>query len=276
MDLESKMHARIIPAPGKLVAVVLASEVENWLKDILTRINEKNRPKKPLNHVEQQQQFLAETLSSPGAIWALMLPKLPKHPEAEMPQEPLERLWSYQLLHIEANIISVDAVWRKEVSLKLTQDTIDELIEYHEKIHCIDDMAKTTDWPGKSYQYEKLREEFGLAVNKFVYSTDIVALQGLEDDGSGDLLNGKREEVQAEIFSLMKPLPARHSHSQAVHKPKQLASLVLTSAHHFQGAAEPCQGSCTTADMLTPNEPRLPAVFSPPRRPLPSTYWPAL
>lgn len=131
---------------------------------------------------------------------------LPKLPEAEMPQEPLQELFSYQLVHVEAYIVHVDMVLRNEVAYKLTTDTIDALVEYHEKIHCVDAKANTYDWSEKEQQCKKLHEDFVQAVNKFVYRTPVSALEGLEEEGAGELLCGKSEEVKNNLFGLMKPL----------------------------------------------------------------------
>ncbi|GKT87815.1 hypothetical protein Ct61P_05665 [Colletotrichum tofieldiae] len=53
---------------------------------------------------------------------------------------------------------------------------------------------------------KKLHEDFVQAINKFVYRTHVSALEGLEEEGAGELLSGKSEEVKNNIMSLMKPL----------------------------------------------------------------------
>jgi hypothetical protein len=131
---------------------------------------------------------------------------LPKVPEADMPQDPMEHLFHHQLIHIEAYIVHVDMVLRNEVAFKLTTDSIDALVEYHQEIHCIDAKANTYEWSEKEQQCKKLHEDFVQAINKFVYRTHVSALEGLEEDGVGELLCGKSEEVKTNIFNLMKPL----------------------------------------------------------------------
>lgn len=123
-----------------------------------------------------------------------------------MPTEPLEELFSYQLLHIEAYIVHVDMVLRNEVAYKLTTDTIDALVEYHEKIHCVDAKANTYEWSEKEQQCKKLHEDFVQAVNKFVYRTNATALEDLEEEGSGELSSHNSEEVKNNLLGLMKPL----------------------------------------------------------------------
>jgi hypothetical protein len=48
-----------------------------------------------------------------------------------------------------------------------------------------------------------LYKEFVEAINKFVYCTHESALEGLEEDGSRELLSRKSEEVKTNIFSLL-------------------------------------------------------------------------
>lgn len=204
------MPVQLLPASAAAFAprassvnVVLGSKVEPWLTQTLKRIN---RVKRPLNSVPQHQRCLTETLSSPNAIWTLASLMLPKHPEAEMPADPNDALFAHQLIHVEAYIVHVDMVLRHEVAFKLTTESIDALVEYHEEIHCVDQKANTSDWSEKEQQCKKLHEDFVQAINKFVFRTHVSALEGLEEDGAGELLCGKSDEVKTQLGGLMKQL----------------------------------------------------------------------
>ncbi|KAH6694148.1 hypothetical protein F5X68DRAFT_128531 [Plectosphaerella plurivora] len=207
------MPVQLLPASAAAFAprassvnVVLGSKVEPWLTQTLKRIN---RVKRPLNSVPQHQRCLTETLSSPNAIWTLASLMLPKAPEAELRQDdnPLvEALFNYQLVHLEAYIVHVDMVLRNEVAYKLTPDTIESLVEYHKEIHCVDAKANIYDWSEKEAQCKKLHEDFIQAINKFVFRTHVTALEGLEEEGAGELLGGKADEVKNNVLGLMKPL----------------------------------------------------------------------
>lgn len=207
------MPPQLLPATAAAFAprassvnVVLGSKVEPWLTQTLKRIN---RIKRPLNSVPQHQRCLTETLSSPNAIWTLTSIMLPKAPDSELRKDsnPLvEALFNYQLLHVEAYIVHVDMVLRNEVAFKLTTDSIDALVEYHKDIHCVNTKAGTYDWSEKEQQCKKLHEDFVQTINKFVYRTHVTALEGLEEDGAGELLCGKSDEVKNSIMGLMKPL----------------------------------------------------------------------
>ncbi|KAI1492460.1 hypothetical protein F5X96DRAFT_626421 [Biscogniauxia mediterranea] len=208
------MPPQLLPASAAAFAprassvnVVLGSKVEPWLTQTLKRIN---RVKRPLNSVPQHHRCLTETLSSPNAIWTLTSLMLPKAPESELRQDsdPLvEALFNYQLIHIEAYIVHVDMVLRNEVAYKLTPDSIEALIDYHKDIYCVDAKAGSYDWPEKEQHAKKLHDDFVQAINKFVYRTHVSALEGLEEEGTGELLNGKSEEVKNNIMGLLnKPL----------------------------------------------------------------------
>ncbi|KAG6012147.1 hypothetical protein E4U43_007916 [Claviceps pusilla] len=204
------MPVQLLPASAAAFAprassvdVILGTKVEPWLTQTLKRVN---RVKRPLNSVSQHKRCLTEILSSANAIWTLASLMLPQLPEADMPTEPLEELFSYRLIHVEAYIVHVDMILRHEVAFKLTPDTIDALVDYHNKIHCADAKANTYEWPGKDQQCTQLHEDFVQAINKFVFQTHFSVLEGLEEDGAGELLSGNAEEVKNHLMGLMKPL----------------------------------------------------------------------
>lgn len=185
---------------------MLGSKIEPWLTQTLKRIN---KIKRPLNSVPQHQRCLTETLSSPDAIWTLASVLLSKAPESERKRDDnllIEALLNYRVIHLEAYIVHVDMVLRNEVAYKLTPETIESLIEYHKDVHCVDAKASTHDWSEKEQQCKKLHEDFVQAINKFVFRTHVSALEGLEEDGAGELLGGKGEEVKNSVMGLLKPL----------------------------------------------------------------------
>lgn len=208
------MPPQLLPASAAAFAprassvnVVLGSKVEPWLTQTLKRIN---RVKRPLNSVPQHQRCLVETLSSPNAIWSLASLMLTIAPDSELKRDPdplVEALFNYQLIHIEAYIVHVDMVLRNEVAFKLTPDTIESLIDYHRDIYCVDAKAGTYEWSEKEQQCKKLHEDFIQAINRFVFRTHVSALEGLEEEGAGELLGGRSEEVKTSLMGLLrKPL----------------------------------------------------------------------
>ena len=193
-------------APRSSPNVVLNTKVDPWLTATLKRIN---RIKRPLNSVPQHFRCLTETLSSPSAIWTLCSIMLPKAPDSELRKDSnplIEALFNYQLIHIEAYVVHVDMVSQNEVAFKLTPETIESLVEYHKDIHSVDTSASTWNWSEKEVQLKKLQEDFVQAANKYVYRTNALALEGLEEDGAGELLCGRSEEVKSAIMGLFLPL----------------------------------------------------------------------
>jgi len=134
---------------------------------------------------------------------------LPKAPESELRKDSnplIEALFNYQLVHIEAYVVHVDMVSQNEVAYKLTPETIEALTDYHKEIFSIDTAANTWSWAEKDTQLKKLQEEFVQATNKFVYRTSSTALEGMEEDGAGELLCGRSDEVRTAILVLFVPL----------------------------------------------------------------------
>lgn len=193
-------------APRADPTIVLNTRVEKWLTETLKRVN---RIKRPLNSVTQQSRCLTETLSGPSAIWSLASLMVPNLPDADLRKDgnPLvEAIINYQMLHIEGYVVHVDMVSAHEIAFKLTQDSIDALIQYHTDIYSVDTAASTWDWPDKEDQLKKLREEFRQSVNRYVYRTNVRALEGLEEDGAGELLEGRSDEVKNAVLGLFLPL----------------------------------------------------------------------
>ncbi|KAL9087349.1 MAG: hypothetical protein Q9159_003695 [Coniocarpon cinnabarinum] len=134
---------------------------------------------------------------------------VPKAPDAELKKDsnPLvEAIYNYQLIHIEGYVVHVDMVSQNEITYKLTQESIDALIEYHREIYSADMAASTWEWSEKDVQLKKLQDEFVQSVNRYVFRTHVRALEGLEDDGAGELLEGRSDEVKTAINHLFQPL----------------------------------------------------------------------
>lgn len=168
-----------------------------------------NRVKRPLNSVNQHFRCLTEVLGGTSAIWSLASLMLPKAPDAELRKDsdPLvEALFNHQLLHIEAYVVHVDMVSQHEVAFKLTPETIESLVEYHKDIYSVDASASTWSWPEKDAQVKKMHDEFVQAANRFVFRTGARALEGLEEDGAGELLDGRSADVKSAIMNLFVPL----------------------------------------------------------------------
>ena len=134
---------------------------------------------------------------------------LPKAPDSQLRKDEnplIEALFNYQLISIEAYVVHVDMVSQNEVAFKLTPETIESLVEYHKEVHSVDTAASTWNWSEKEAQLKKLQEDFVQSANRYVYRTNAMALEGMEEDGAGELLCGRSEEVKCAIMGLFLPL----------------------------------------------------------------------
>lgn len=193
-------------APRASPNIVLGSKVEPWLTQTLKRTN---KVKRPLNNPNQHHKCLTETLGGTNAIWTLASLLLPKAPESELQKDDnplMEAINNYNMLHIEAYVVHVDMVSQYEVAYKLTTETIEALIDYHKEIYSVDAASAVFEWPEKESQIKKLQEEFVQAVNRFVFRTNARALEGLEEEGAGELLDGRSEDVKKAVMHLFAPL----------------------------------------------------------------------
>ncbi|KAL4980540.1 hypothetical protein BDW66DRAFT_166596 [Aspergillus desertorum] len=193
-------------APRSSPKMVPNSRIEPWLTATLKRVN---RVKQPLNNMAQHARCLTDTLSPTNAIWNLCSMMLPKAPESELRKDetPLgEAIFNHQVIHIEAYVVHVDMVSQNEVAFKLTPETIEALVEHHKEVYLVDAAANTWDWAEKDNQLKKLQEDFVQAANKFVGRTSARALEGLEEDGAGELLGGRSEDAKSAISALFIPL----------------------------------------------------------------------
>ncbi len=137
---------------------------------------------------------------------------MPKAPDADLRKDsnPLaEALFNYRTIHIEGYIVHIDLVLQNEVAFKLTPDSIESLIEYHKDVHCVNISADNYEESQREFPIEELHKEFVQAINRFVYATPASALEGLDDDGSGELLCGKSEEVKDKIMALLLTSPSQ-------------------------------------------------------------------
>lgn len=193
-------------APRASPTIVLDGKAEAWLTQTLKRAN---RTKRSLSSAQQQHRILLATLSAPSALWTLASIMLPNAPHVQLLKDDdplLEAISNYELLRIEAYVVHIDMVAEREVAFKLTVESIQALTDYHKHIYCVDAVANTPDWSEKSLQLRRLQKAFVQTVNRYVYRTDVRALEALEEDGAGELLQGRSDEVKAAIMAMFQPL----------------------------------------------------------------------
>jgi hypothetical protein len=268
-------------APRSNPTIVLNNKVEQWLTQSLKRIN---KVKRPLNSVPQHYRCLTETLSGENAIWHLCSIMLPKKPDSELVKDsnPLvEAMFNYQMLHVEGYVVHVDMVSQHEVVFKLTPETIDALVEYHKDIYSVDVKANTWSWPEKESQLKKLQDEFVQAVNRYVFRTGVRALEGLEEEGAGELLDGRSDDVKYGIMGLFQPLLPPPPRIVDVVRPAPILPSTTTAGYWHPQVSHMVSGSimAPVSGLSAPVEPWrvLPSTPSPTISACtepPHTYWP--
>ena len=186
---------------------------------------------------------------------------LPRAPASELRVDPnplVEAMFNYQLLHIEAYVVHVDMVSQHEVAFKLTTETIDGLVEYHRDIFSVDASANTWDWPEKETHLKKLQDDFIQAVNRYVFRTGVRALEGLEEDGAGELLEGRSDNVKNALTGLFLPLlPPPPRMVDVIHpQPVRTSSIGMignSNAGFVSGIGSSCGGAGIGSDAYDKN-----------------------
>ncbi|KAG7038420.1 hypothetical protein JMJ78_0000956 [Colletotrichum scovillei] len=160
----------------------------------------------PLDSAVHHQACLIKTLSTSQSVWYLACITVPNPSEPELRQssnQDIERMSDFQLIHITAAIIHEEMRDQDEVAFKLTTESIKSLVGYYERSHRVGLAAKTHERSGNDRLRVKACEDFTRAIKEFVYRTQVSALEGLEEDGAGELLVTDSEKVKKIILSMM-------------------------------------------------------------------------
>ncbi|KAK1656545.1 hypothetical protein BDP55DRAFT_688705 [Colletotrichum godetiae] len=181
------------------LVVDVGPTVQPWGTQTLRGFREQTEP---LDSVLHHQICLIKTLSTPQSIWYLACIMVPKPSETELHQSA-NQISDFQLIHIKASVIRVDMREQNEVVFKLTGESINSLIKYHESSNCVGIVAKMQQQARNDRMRKKVREDFLQAIKEFVYRTNVSALKGLEEDGAGELLGDDSEKVKRIILGMM-------------------------------------------------------------------------
>ncbi|KAJ5366152.1 hypothetical protein N7541_000093 [Penicillium brevicompactum] len=184
-------------SPRKPPIVVLDTKIP-WLMATLKR---SSRPRLCLSSVPRQKNLLMEILSPENAVWMLCSVILP-NTTGMGPQKDdsvqAEGTLSVPPIHVKAYVVYVDLVWQNEVAFKLTPETIDALVERQSA----QTAAYILAWRGSQAQLDVRQNKFVQAINKFTYRTNAMNLEGLEMDGTGELLHEPSEAAKEQLLRL--------------------------------------------------------------------------
>lgn len=144
-------------APRSTTRVLLKTQVSPWLTGILERTNQNKISRRDSS---RQANCLVNLLSSNSAIWTLCTIYLRSDPNP-MPQgKEIPLANSCQMIRIKAYVVYVDMVSKDEISFKLTPDTIDALVSFHQNFFLVNANAILSSWPERKIQLRKLQEDF--------------------------------------------------------------------------------------------------------------------
>lgn len=114
-----------------------------------------------------------------------MLPTAPDDEFLDDSDSPVEAPTANEVIHIRGKVIYVDLVECHEVCFKLTDETIEALLDYHDKVHCTNLKTSGITYNDIEAHLEKAKNEYHRAIHAFVFRTKKECLQEIEDDGWG-------------------------------------------------------------------------------------------
>jgi hypothetical protein len=144
---------------------------------------------------------LADLLGGAEAMWHLASIALP----SGSVENPNERVGSCEGIYIQAKVPYIDFVQSQQVCFKLTIDTIDALKKHHHAL-CHGSFEAQFRGDVKMEEHvEILMDNFDRAIEHFVAHVDMVCLNKMEKDGSGELTAQQSADVGLTVLKLFGP-----------------------------------------------------------------------
>lgn len=245
---------KILPATAKAsaerqaVTVQLGTKDSKVLRNIRKRIKEVGGP--TITNARVQRAYLAKALSSASAIWTLCHLMLPWHPEKNH-ETCLEAAHcnSGVLFTVEAYVVDVysdhtatdqEGANVSHVLFTLTKTTILELTEYYGRVHLMD----MSQHYGLAHDDQaKAKAEYQRSLAGFLFSPPIDVLEGLEEDGTGELLGSWSAAVKDRLLELF-DIPTLHFlQTSRAHPPELCNENIATPAHYQSQPSLDCSVS---------------------------------
>jgi hypothetical protein len=148
--------------------------------------------------LSQQARFLEEALGAETAIWQLA--------SISGSAQPNQSPDSWAVIQIQARVLCIDFIQSQGICFKLTTDTIEALMDHlqsvyrdHVKVHLFGNAAREERMEASVRAFEE-------AIKGFVFWTETACLEGMEEDGSGELTSRHSTEVKSAILKLLEPI----------------------------------------------------------------------
>jgi hypothetical protein len=244
----SRRLPKLLPSSAKFsvatsTPIVVSCLGNKWLAELLKRLN---HIKQRNGRVPEHRTILADLLGGSEAIWTLasiMLPAAPDDGFLDDPESPVEAPIAEEIIHIRGKVIYVDLVYCQEVCFKLTDETIEALLCYHDKVHCTNLRTNGFTYNDIDARLEKAKNDYHRAIHAFVFRTDMEWLREMQCDGSGELSFGLPEEAKRAIMALFKPL------SDIVAPPMDINTLLpVLKSHNYSRSWMPAGGKTANFD----------------------------
>lgn len=203
---------KLLPASAKYSVATSTPIVVSYLEDtclarLLKRLKKIRRREEK---VTEHRTILADLLGGAEAIWDLASMMLPATPDIGLPEHSdLSDGASTrgQVIHIEGMVLYVDLVESQEVCFKLTDETIEALLDYHDSIHCVTLRANHINDNEIDGKMQVAKDAFFRAIHAFTFRTGKRCLLAIQANGSGELDLQRPMQVKSKIMALFKPLP---------------------------------------------------------------------
>ncbi|KAJ6117962.1 hypothetical protein N7523_005713 [Penicillium sp. IBT 18751x] len=180
--------------------VLLAPTDADDAVDVAAILRQATQSKRHLQHSFRQARKLKELLSLNTAEWTLCAIDRFQPSEVDL-QGGTAFLRS--AVKVQAHVVYIANIGQRGMCFKLTQETIQNLVKLHEDEFLPALNTCPSSWKGT---VEMRHLSFTLAVNEFVFHTELSALENLTRDGSG-ILSGEQEQAAREaIIDLFVPI----------------------------------------------------------------------
>lgn len=162
---------KLLPASAKLsvatsTPIVVSCLGDKWLAKLLKRLKKIRRRD---GKVTEHRTILADLLGGSEAIWILasiMLLAAPDVKPLEHSDLSVKAPTESRVIHIRGKVLYVDLVECQEVCFKLTDETIEALLDYYDEVHCANLSGIT--YNDIEARLEKAKNEYHRAIHAFV------------------------------------------------------------------------------------------------------------
>ena len=225
------LQQRLLPASARPLvrrqppAIDLGPALDAWIVEILERANKCRRK---METISQCNELLQDVLGSPHAHWLLASVLFPVERPESKEQEWTRQPEDLHLIHITGLVLYVDMSTHHEIAFKISSCTQTQLIRLHE-IKCLSYNGRVpSDCKGREEHYSSLNKAFARTVDSAVFHASVSELNNMEDDGSGELLEGRPGVVREAIDEMMlRFLPAARHNTLG---PSSILSVYVDSA----------------------------------------------